>query len=240
MATVAMIAMSCGPGSALTDSGTPDGTSPRDGHGPGDGVATSDSAMPAAITCNPGEALCVGDQLGSCTLGGHDAVLLQDCRLAGTSTNPGHCATTGCAAGARACCARVDEPCAYAVSSPTVQNGGTSTCIPPVISLNPSCGTLSFIALGAPPASANVCSTDTFEFAGTIDRSKHVAGTTFAPVNTDSFLFVQSAMGVARVCSSWTGTVHWASDVPAWRVEVDLTCSSDASIHVVGTFHGTL
>jgi hypothetical protein len=243
MAAVAMLAVGCGAGAAATDSGDPGGASdgtPRDGHTAGDGSAAMDGALPSAISCTAGAAMCVGDQLGSCTLSGHDAVLLQDCRATGTATNPGRCATAGCAAGASACCARADEPCAYAISTPTVDNSGTSSCIPPTTTLNPSCGTLNFIALGTPTASPNVCSADSFEFAGTIDRSKHVAGATFSPVTTDSFLFVQSVLGVARSCFNWTGTVNWVSDVPAWRVEVDLTCSSDTSLHVVVAFHGTL
>lgn len=118
MAVAGMLAVGCGQSSPLTDSGTRDGTPPRDG------VAVLDSATPTAIICNAGEAMCVGDQLGSCTLGGHDAVLLQDCRAGGTATNPGRCATSACAGGARACCARAEELCVYAISSPTVDYTG--------------------------------------------------------------------------------------------------------------------
>ncbi|MFP2959423.1 hypothetical protein ACLEPN_16680 [Myxococcus sp. 1LA] len=41
-------------------------------------------------------------------------------------------------------------------------------------------------------------------------------------------------------CSTWTGTVTWHSDVPAWRVSVNATCSETGKGHiqVVGTYSG--
>jgi hypothetical protein len=215
-----------------------DGAAVSDGAVGHDGPTTSvDGPAPTAVTCNPGEELCNGNHLWSCTLSGHDATHVEDCGAGGTATNPGTCATLGCPGGGHACCKREGEPCEYSVTSPL---GVAGTCFPPQATLNPSCGSLSFSVVMFPAPAPNVCSSDIFEVIVSIDRTKHAVGTGFSPGTSDVLLYAATTMGVSASCSSWTGNVQWISDVPSWRVDVDLTCTTTGTIHLVGTFHGKL
>lgn len=51
------------------------------------------------------------------------------------------------------------------------------------------------------------------------------------------FLFADDNAGQ---CSNWTGTVTWHSEVPAWSVSVNATCSETGKGHIqiVGTYSG--
>jgi hypothetical protein len=122
------------------------------------------------------------------------------------------------------------------VTSPVSVAGA---CNPPQATLNPSCGSLFLSVVMSPAPAPNVCSSDIFEVIVLIDRTKHAVGTSFSPGTGDAVLYTATTMGVSASCSSWTGNVQWVSDVPSWRVDVDLTCTT-SSIHLVGTFHGTL
>jgi hypothetical protein len=224
--------------------GSPEPSSPlADGAVVSDGRAydgpaiSTDGPVPTSVICRPGEQFCSGNHLWSCTLSGHDATHVEECGAGGTGTNPATCATSGCPSGRRACCKRESEPCEYAVTSPL---GVAGTCFPPQATLNPSCGSFSFSVVRSPAPALNVCSSDIFQVIAVIDRTKHAVGTSFSLGPGDALIYSATTMGVSASCSSWTGNVQWLSDVPSWRVDVDLTCTNTGSIHLVGTFHGRL
>jgi hypothetical protein len=192
---------------------------------------------PATINCNPGELLCNNGHLWSCTLSGHDANHVLDCAGQGTTTNPASCSTSACPNGATACCTRQDSTCSYSLTSPFALQG--DTCTPPTLTEMPTCGKLAFNLVEIPQPAPNVCSSDITEVIVSLDRATHTPGSTFALASGDSVLYVAVQGGVSTSCSGWTGNVHWISDVPAWRVDFDLTCTT-GTLHLVGSFHGTL
>jgi hypothetical protein len=236
------VIVGCGPVNPIVD----DGAVTRDGRiasldGPmavPDGATASlDGTAPPSVTCNPGEMICNGNHLWSCTLSGHDATHVEDCIAEGTASNPSTCITSGCPGGNAACCKRSDDPCVYSVTSPVAMVG---TCTPPQATLNTTCGTLSFVVFTTPAPAPNVCSLDIFEVFAAIDRMKHAVGTSFSLGAGDAVIYSATTIGVPANCSVWTGTVHWISDIPSWRVDLDLTCTTSSAIHLVGMFHGTL
>jgi hypothetical protein len=59
-----------------------------------------------------------------------------------------------------------------------------------------------------------------------------------APANVASLTLTQAGSS----CAAWTGTVYFDSDMPAWKVRLDLTCAEagKGNITLAGTFSGTL
>jgi hypothetical protein len=191
-------------------------------------------SVDGAFRCTPGAALCVGNRLWSCTLSGLDAVGGTNCnQLLGSATNPGTCQTSGCPSDAGACCERSKPTCVWNLTAPLATSGDTN---------NPPAGMLC-----APPSSGNCASTpftvvlnDALTCPATsvvlsISRAKAQPGSRLALPNPAVTLG-------AKGCFFWSGTVTWVSDVPAWKVQVDATCTkpADARIVVEGTFSGNL
>jgi len=209
--------------------------SPSDSQGsnqpPGSG------GTPGAIACTPGELLCSNNHIWTCTLSGTDASHLEDCSLVGSTTNPATCLTTGCPAGAAACCKQASDTCDYSITSPQALSG--NACNPPAVGLNPACGTFNVLLAEQPAPMANVCSTDATEINLVLNRATHTPGTTFSLGTGDSLFYFASISGTTVDCSAWSGSIHWISDVPAWAVDVDVTCTSP-SVHLVASFHGQL
>jgi hypothetical protein len=196
-----------------------------------------DASTTPAFSCTPGESLCNDEQLWSCNLSGHDATHVASCAALGTATNPATCATTGCPGGEAACCKRMDAGCSYAITSPVALSGGS--CNAPAVTQNATCGRFTTSIYVIPAPAPGVCASDLTQVIVSLDRTAHAAGSTFAPVAADSIEYIGVSGGTQTSCSAWTGNVHWVSDVPAWQVDVDLTCTT-GTLHLVGSLHGTL
>jgi len=90
-----------------------------------------------------------------------------------------------------------------------------------------------------PAPAPNICTTDVVETVVTLNRSTHTPGSAIVLGAGDSVIYISNNNGVGTVCSSWSGTINWVSDLPSWRVDVDLTCTT-GSLHFVSSFHGRL
>lgn len=206
---------------------------------------------PQAINCLPGKAFCVGSQIFVCTLSGADAHFSYDCdaQSGSTPTNVLSCSKDpACPAyNNGACCKRQKVPCSWAFSEPAINgvpiNGSASIIVggPGLTCGQPApcnIGTFTASVSGvegdqtACPSTAQYMSFS-FNFART---ALSVGQTVTLPLAGANVSF----LGRGRSCSSWSGTLHFDSDVPSWSVTANLTCttSGNTDIKMVGTMSG--
>ncbi|WP_223645670.1 collagen-like protein [Corallococcus sp. EGB] len=196
---------------------------------------------PEPFICVRGKPFCDGENLSYCTRSGTDAVTFGAC-AGGSATNPVGCFTTDCRGGAAACCRPRKATCEWSFTSPAI-SGRTydydgsrdkeNYCVAPSTCAQDS---LSFYI--NPPRTTGTCPV-------MIGRSVHVIVSRPLPppgqrvTLPDSRIHIESG-GVTTPCSAWTGSLIVHSDVPSWRVSLDVTCSNPGSgdIRLVGSAGG--
>lgn len=194
-----------------------------------------------SILCKRGEAFCDSANLSYCSRSGTDAVSFGAC-AGGTANNPAGCFMTDCPGGATACCRPGKATCRWSFTSPAI-SGQTygfdenrdkeNYCVAPS-----TCDQNSLTFYIAPPKTTGTCPV-------MVGRSVHVIiGRPLPPLGQivtlpDSRFFVSSG-GTPTSCSAWTGTLIVHSDVPTWRVSLDLTCSDPnlRDLRLVGSASG--
>lgn len=198
--------------------------------------------------CTPGEFFCEGTRLWACTRSGTDAVLNTKC-AGGTTTNPTGCFTTACAPGDAACCRTEKPTCQWTMSRPITSTGaGYENAYGGVVTPE------SYYCY----APSSCLATDTFTVQMGITGNESITcGAVFSmlvirvtrPMTTPGQVFTLPNSRVSlslyadengRACSNWTGTVTWHSEVPAWSVSVNATCSETGKSHIqlVGSYSG--
>ncbi len=228
----------------------------------------ADGGPGPVINCTPGETTCEGGKLWSCNKSGHDATVAGDCLdscpsapascqgndrvyCSGTgqaaykqncsaystsATNPAICATDHCASNWSdgVCCRSQFPQCKWAFTTPVAISGEDYAS---------SCGTVSPCA-GTPfsiyfSRATQTCPDRSYTARLTVDLDAVNPGDTVtlpnAAVTLDSY-------GNGVDCDTWTGTVTWVSDPPAWKMTLNTVCSETGeSTHtVVGSLSGTL
>jgi hypothetical protein len=185
-------------------------------------------ATPVASSCAPATDFCDAGRIWMCTRSGSDASLLQVCSASEV------CATTECPAGRAACCRRSKPACVAALTAPSTINAtayGTapgadgSTCVALT-----GCNDFTVGWFGPPTAAA--CGTSSDYVYIRIPRPWVAA----PPLNSVSVNY----QGKAGSCAAWTGSISWQSDVPSWKVTLNLTCSetNKSGIKLIGVFSG--
>lgn len=213
----------------------PTGIPGPQGVGGPQGESPDGGQPPRAVSCSPGEMFCIGDRPAQCTLSGTDAIIWsQGCGAAYPSaSNPASCgANPDCPGGQAACCVRAKSPATVALTSPSLSASQTK-------------------AIGGAPGDFSIAQPpETGPFLTTITTSgvsisvqigyefRHV-GAAIRP-GLDGASVILSAPGWH--CADWTGTMRLDSDVPSWRVSLDLTCDDYdlRDVRLAGTISGEL
>lgn len=200
----------------------------------------SSNSLLGTVSCEPGRTFCDGAHLFSCSRSGKDAFSLGTC-AGGSENNPVGCFTTACPGGASACCRPEKVRCDWSFTSP-VFSGRTyesdkdkdteGYCSAPS-----TCEQSRLEFSIASPMTTGTCPV-------LASRSVHVVvgrplpvGQTVTLPNPNVFISSGSA---TTACSAWTGTLIVHSDVPTWRVSIDVTCSepNQRDVRIVGSAGG--
>lgn len=215
----------------------------------GGGVADG-GLPPRQIACTPGMNFCASPtHIATCTLSGRDAVIQIDCAtLSATSTNAYTCAAdSGCVPGwTGGCCKRDKVPCAVSLTAPAWTAQGSAYWPQRASDLNCStptkCPTDPFyagVSQSQTTVDANMCSSSTSQDLNVSLPRTVLVGQTVSLPATGVFLSYRGGTSATN-CGSWTGTVRLDSDVPAWSVTFNATCSDPAAmgLRLVGTMSG--
>jgi hypothetical protein len=128
-----------------------------------------------------------------------------------------------------------------ALTAPAAFNGDNTSfvagqsCSTPSTPDCPGLGGLYFSFNNEP----KTCPPSGYNFSVNIDRTKASPSNSAAPVGS-WFVDYTDVSNSNNDCDSWNGSVTFFSDVPNWKVGIDVTCSSGPSVHLAGTFSGTV
>jgi hypothetical protein len=152
------------------------------------------------------------------------------------------CTTTGCNGGASACCRTQRPTCVVALTEPQASAaryyGGVfdpnETCVGPTGST--TCPGTQMYVYWTRRAGVDACAPAS-ALTVMLTRPLAAANTTFTLPASGVYLSLSSA---GQFCLSWTGTLTWHSDLPAWRVSINATCADPGmqDLRVVGELSG--
>ena len=201
--------------------------------------ALADSLV-GAVVCEPGRTFCDGAHLFSCSRSGKDAFSLGTC-AGGSANNPVGCFTTECPGGATACCRPEKVRCEWSFTSPAFSGrtyeSDKDKDTEGYCSAPSTCEQRSLEFSIASPLTTGTCPV-------LASRSIHVTVGRPLPIGQivtlpDSRVSIHSG-SATTACSAWTGTLIVHSDIPSWRVSLDVTCSNPGAsdIRLVGSASG--
>ena len=206
-------------------------------------IGRSDATPGNPVSCTPAESFCDGNKVWTCTYSGKDAFVGVDCATQGSATNPGSCATSGCPAGAKACCrpqlpigkwnfsqpALVGETYSASAGIDGISLSTTKICV----------GRSGFgLYMATLQRSAGACALASTLIHLRLERDKLPdVGVTYSFPTIGVYLV---AVAGDVTCNNWTGTVRLDSDLPTWSVTINATCADagKGSFKVIGTMSG--
>ncbi|RYZ40303.1 MAG: collagen-like protein [Myxococcaceae bacterium] len=189
-----------------------------------------------------GKPFCDGANLSYCSVSGADAFRFGACS-GGTDNNPVGCFTTDCPGDAAACCRPAKVRCGWSFSNPATtgrtydldeeRDKDTGYCSAPS-----TCDQTALEFHIAPPMTTGTCPTLSHRSVHvTVHRPLPPLGQSVTLPNSNIVIHSGSA---TTACSAWTGTLTVHSDVPHWRISLDVTCSNSGAsdIRIVGSASG--
>lgn len=206
-------------------------------------IGRSDATPGNPVSCTPAESFCDGNKVWTCTYSGKDAFVGVDCATQGSATNPGSCATSGCPAGAKACCrpqlpigkwnfsqpALVGETYSASAGIDGISLSTTKICV----------GRSGFgLYMATLQRSAGACALASTLIHLRLERDKLPdVGVTYSFPTIGVYLV---AVAGDVTCNNWTGTLRLDSDLPTWSVTINATCADagKGSFKVIGTMSG--
>lgn len=205
---------------------------------PGDGLVGDATAGP--LSCTADELFCDGTKVFTCTHSGTDSVNSGDCNAGQSTTNPGTCVTTGCYAGATACCGHQKNYEQWAFTAPYAESGFKNTGYEgnSSASVSVSCGAVSANhAYNRPSGPSCGGGTDNTYIDLGMQKGFTPGQTVTLPNAAVTLSYEDIVSGAVTICSQWTVTVTWNSDVPSPMVTINATCSQAGltGIQVIGT-----
>lgn len=212
------------------------------------GTTPDGGTPPQPVSCTPSKGFCVNNTVATCLLSGADAILGVDCSLptlGGSASNPFSCVEeSACPIWNGACCKRMKPPCTWSFTEPALTGSGSLYYAGPGMNcgLPSTCLANAFqVGINGAEGDATACPpTTTYTNLGlTIPRSTVVVGQTITlPFKDASVSYSRGGQS----CYSWTGTVRFDSDVPTWKVTLNLTCSEagEQTTKLVGTLSGEI
>ena len=213
------------------------------GHPSDSPVESADATPGNPVSCTPAESFCDGNKVWTCTYSGKDAFVGVDCATQGSATNPSNCATSGCPAGAKACCrpqlpigkwnfsqpALVGETYSASAGLDGISLSTTKICV----------GRSGFgLYMATLQRSAGACALASTLIHLRLERDKLPdVGVTYSFPTIGVYLV---AVAGDVTCNNWTGTVRLDSDLPTWSVTINATCADagKGSFKVIGTMSG--
>jgi hypothetical protein len=247
--TAGLVAPGCG--SSHADSLASGGATGANSSASTTGSSGSGSGSSGSISCTPADQLCVGSTVYKCLLSGKDASEVIDCASiptnAGDSTeNPfgcftNHCTASSIAPGTGACCRKTQPTCVSDVTSNAAFSFSSWD-----VSGSPLCNRGNFSA-GVGDSEPLLYVTDQLPSGDSVNVILPLLKSVIAPGGSASIASLAAGAGNAFMlelkqgsasCSSWQGTVYFDTDIPSWKVRLDLTCAAGGGLALAGTFSG--
>jgi hypothetical protein len=196
---------------------------------------------PPPPSCADHASYCTGDVLTLCDTIGHTVYKTQQCGD-GDSHNPEICGTGSCY-GMESCCRKTNPAITWSVTSPRNDSGDiyvrqqVPNCANGPGIPYPYLSASWFAGVGKPMCGDLTVPDGGYAIGLTVDTSLVTPGTYTMP---NSGFMINWFDNGGNSCGQWTGTVHYVSALPDWRVFFDLTCTQgDKTTHFVGDLRGS-